>query len=60
MLTMEKNDLEWAREMGPMSSRSGPGSDHGGLVVVDDDLADVDGDKSKSWRHSRRLKLADS
>ena len=33
---------------------------HGGLVVVDVDLAGVDGDKSKSWRHSRRLKLTDS
>ena len=49
---MEKNDLEWARKLGPMSSRSGPGSDHGGLVVVDDDLAhedDVADDISKSW-----------
>ena len=40
------------RKLGPMSSRSGPGSDHGGLVVVDDDLAhedDVADDISKSW-----------
>ena len=32
--------------------QSEPGSDHGGLVVVDDDLAhedDVDVDISKSW-----------
>ena len=38
---------------GPMASRSGPGPGHGGLVVVDDDLAHeddvVDDDRSKSW-----------
>ena len=37
---------------GPMASRSGPGPNHGGLVVVDDDLAhedDVADDISKSW-----------
>ena len=40
------------KTIGPMSSRSGPGSDHGGLVVVDVDLAhedDVADDISKSW-----------
>ena len=37
---------------GLITSRSGPGPGHGGLVVVDDDLAredDVDVDVSKSW-----------
>mgnify|MGYP001506877450 CR=1 FL=1 len=45
--------MEWARENdGLTTTLTGPGPDHGGLVVVDVDLGhedDVADDISKSW-----------
>ena len=49
---MEKKGLEWTRKrLDWRRWQSGPGPDHGGLVVVDVELAHEDdvGDISKSW-----------